>query len=555
MGSVRAIDAGCWALLVVSLLVAFWLRFAAGEWGLPDYFVPDEAIFTAEAWEEAQSRPPEWSDFVYPHLHKRTMSALEGVASALGGREEGTAWEVALGRRTNGLLGVLTVLLTFWVGWMLFGLPAGAIGAAFLAVAPLPVANAHVNASDGPLVFWVMASFGLAVMASRRAGVSRVGWLVASALVAGLASAVRYPGLAAIVPPLWLCLWRPESVAPPSAGEGPSVFRLNAPSALVGLGAVVAAGWLAGFAIGCPRCLLEWQMCAEAIQSVRVANFELGASAQIPQQGWLSVPYWYQAAAVLPFSLGVVACVLGYVGLASMTRRARRDAALLLAFVLPYFVVIGGSQAVYARYCLPLVPFVCLGVGFWATRELRTTGAYVLTGSLVALALLHSTLFSYQVLSGFRGDTRSEVIRWLDAMSDRRRPLGPPGRRGGQATVGLPSFTRRYDGLAAGIEANHKLREVGVASELEGLRRTWPDFLVVSTPFLLRSLRVEAASDDSYWRDLTSGKLGYTRTRAFEPAFQADGIFAVPDPLLVHAWARGDVGFWIYEPALPRPPR
>jgi hypothetical protein len=239
-----------------------------------------------------------------------------------------------------------------------------------------------------------------------------------------------------------------------------------------------------------------------------------------------------------------------------MTLRARRDAALVMAFVLPYFVVIGGSQAVFARYCLPLVPFVCLGLGFWATRDLSTRGARVLTAALVGLALLHSTLFSFQLLRGFQGDNRSEVIRWLDAMSDRRRPLGSGlGAEGGRATVGLPFFTRRYDGLAPGVEASSKLREVGVASELAGLRRTWPDFVVVSTPLLLRLLRREAGEGGSYWRDFTDGKLGYTRTRAFEPAFASEGIFAVPDPLLVHAWTSGDIGFWIYEPATPNPPR
>ena len=257
-----------------------------------------------------------------------------------------------------------------------------------------------------------------------------------------------------------------------------------------------------------------------------------------------------RSSASLPFCLGALSCAISYLWLGSMARRARHEALLVGSLVLPYFAVIGGSAAIYPRYCLPLLPFLCLGAGFVTVRALSAPGAWGAVGSIAAsLALLHSLLVSIALASGFNENARLAAIADLTA---RARAWSAERPRSTTPRVGIFPFMRIYDGLGARLKESPDLRLSGFEADVDWLERGGPDFLVFSEPFLLRSLRVDALNGDSFWADLTDEKLGYKRVAKIEPGFAGKGIYAALDPLFVHAWTNGDIGFSIFERVAPR---
>lgn len=527
-------DLRSWALLLGVLAVGLFLRAENVGWGLPDYSVPDERVFTAENWERMESQPPARSHFVYPHLEIRSVALLDAVASRLGADDD-LAAQIGRARIFGVILSILTVWVVFATGRELFGAGAGLAAAAFLAVAPFAVVAAHTNLSDVALTFWVAVSFLLAARGSRS---GQPGWLLASGLIAGLAGAAKYPGLAAVGPPLWASLF-----------AGPERGRLlrRRPLVATGIFAGVLACCAAGFYAGCPRCVSEWDLCVEAIRSHGEVIYELGSGSPLPAEGLLGYRYLYQILAVNPYVLGALACALAYLGLAFMTRRNARSAALVASFAIPYFLVMGGSGAAFARYCLPLAPFLCLAAGLLSSRLLEASGwRRGVAAGVVGAALVHALLFSYRQVDGFVDENRERVIAWLEARTQQQTFGRPAAAKPG---VGIILFGGNYDAIRQPLRATPTLRLVGLQPDREQLEKSSPDYLVFSMPFLVRVRRQEAAEGGSFWSDLDQGVLGYRRAAEFPPRFRAEGIYSVLDPIHAHAWTNGDIGFVIYEKA------
>ena len=162
----------------------------------------------------------------------------------------------------------------------------------------------------------------------------------------------------------------------------------------------------------------------------------------------------------------------------------------------------------------------------------------------VIAAFMHALLFAVEQVDGFVDENRSAVVSWLETgtkqwMAERPRAKKP--------TVGLPLFTAKYDGVKSRIKEVPTLRLVGVRADGLEPKKAAPDFLVFSMPYFLRSLRQEAGAGGSFWKELGAEELGYRRVAEFQPRFRAEGIYSVLDPLQVHAWTNGDIGFFIYE--------
>lgn len=49
-------------------------------------------------------------------------------------------------------------------------------------------------------------------------------------------------------------------------------------------------------------------------------------------------------------------------------------AALVLAFPVPYYVLLGSGQTVFVRYMIPTVPFLCLTAAFFVDRAGESFG-------------------------------------------------------------------------------------------------------------------------------------------------------------------------------------
>lgn len=386
---------------------------------------------------------PHW--FTYPTLWLYVLFAAFG-AYFVAGRAVGLFGSLAdfqaryfvdpsalyvIGRGLSALLGAATIPLVYALGARLAGRPAGFVAATLVAVAPLHVQYSHYLVTDVPLTFAV--ALAMLLLLRLAAGERPAGaWL--PALAVGLTTSVKYPaGL--LLLPLGAAL----------------VLRAPPPRAVprVAVALAAAGGWvLAGFLLGTPYALLDLPALVRGVGE----KLDYAVSGHLgfdpAERGFMR--YLLRD---LPEGAGPLVTALGLAGFVWMTVRAvlRREAGPLLvaAFALPTFLAFAASRVPWARYLLPLLPFLAIGAAFalWRlTAPLPTRWRAAARAVLVVVALAGPCALSVGwVASLARPDTRTEARAWVE----RHIPAG--------STLALewygPPLTRSLDQLAGEIEA------------------------------------------------------------------------------------------------------
>jgi hypothetical protein len=122
------------------------------------------------------------------------------------------------------------------------------------------------------------------------------------------------------------------------------------------------------------------------------------------------------------YGLGAPQLLAGVAGLALYTVRRPRAGAVLLAFPIAYSVLIARDRLVFARYAIPLLPFLCIGAAMFVTAMAerlapsRPTARAILLG-LAALATIAPSAASVVRFDRLltRTDTRVLTQDWIEA--------------------------------------------------------------------------------------------------------------------------------------------
>lgn len=395
------------AIVVAGASVRFWgLAF-----GLPHTTAQPDEIRTMGAAARMLGGDLHPGFFNYPSLYLYASAALQGLtcAARVAGGAFGsfqacaaswpTAWEpfFMVGRVLTALAGTLTIVLTWSLGRRLFDTATGLAAAAFLAFAFLHVRDSHFAVTDVSMTMLVVAAVLLAVRAHDAP--SRGAWLAAGA-VAGLAASTKYNAVLLAVLPIvsqaltWL--------------EAPG---RRAPDSRV---PAFAAAAILAFVAGSPYVLLDYrQFSADTAFEAEHLLSGHGARLAIGWQQHLIVNLWH--------GLTPPPLLAGLGGLAWMLAAAPRRAVLLLTFPVVYYAMAGRGYTVFARYMVPVVPFLCIGAGYAVARvrgllvpsvgrrgaDLAATAAVVL---LIAPGLIK--IVSLDRLLA-RTDSRVMASRWI----------------------------------------------------------------------------------------------------------------------------------------------
>jgi hypothetical protein len=236
-------------------------------------------------------------------------------------------------------------------------------------------------------------------------------FLLFAGLFAGYAAATKYNAgvvlLAAVA--AGIISLHPAHTSPPSSRDGRK-------AGLSLMGAIVLAG--VGFVLGCPGVLTNTKAFLEGFTFE--ANHAKEGSGDIFVQTLpaflhhlvISLPW----AAGWPLAIGAVAGVM-----AALCRRKKEDL-VLLAFFLPYFVLIGIAQIKFTRYLFPILPIFFLFAGAFIASLKQAKLQWVIGGLVSIWALIMSCGFD-QTMAGV--DPRDKAKQTFALSSPISFPTGP----------------------------------------------------------------------------------------------------------------------------------
>ena len=282
------------------------LRIVGIAYGRPfPLFSPDEKSIVPRAWHMVHGGglDPHWFD--YPSLLMYLLApfqAWQGAPSYL------TARLVVL------VLALGAIAAAWWLGTRAYGVTAGAVAAAVVAVETTEVAYSRMAVTDVPLTLGVAATLALLVG----------GQIELGGLVAGLATSVKYPGVLLLVPLLVAGFRQPRRLA---------------------VGVVLAA---VAFCATSPFFVAHFgSAVSDAYRVQRLAH-----------HGWLGFEHDHVAPIAfivrLWHGLGPVllVCALGLV--VALAQRRKSDL-ILASFAIVYFLDLCTFGAHFDRYVLPLL--------------------------------------------------------------------------------------------------------------------------------------------------------------------------------------------------------
>jgi len=516
------------ALLVIAIaMVAIALRF----WGLSSGLADDLFVFDEVMWVNRAKKflPLTWASFDhnfkdgghYPALYGYATGLTAALANALGLMPRGltfTTGTILLARGVSAAAGVVNVALVGLLASRMYSASVGIAAAALAAVTMMDV----VQVSFATVDVLLLACFTLALLASWSLATRGTPARAALAgFAAGLAFATKYTGLAALAPAAMAVLewwWRERS----------------ARRAVI-LGSIVLGGFAIGVLLACPPCVLRAETMLAAMRRIGsyatlMASF--GTFRIARSIGWYGRPYLYQLVVALPYGLGVPLFLLALGGVALALWRRELADRILLAGLVPYFLVMAGSGMRPLRYLLPLLPslLILAARAVFAFSRWRRPALAAFVG-----VWLYSLAFTVSVGGGLSYDHQRQVARWI---ADRGAPARVAFPRNNY--LDLAPFLRRAGLTPVPVESGRWFAVPADAFVLP----TWTE---VTTR--LYSPRSATAADLA---QLVSGTTPYRKAARWTTWYLQRDLFAWLDPML------GAQGFTVYlrdrPPAAGRQP-
>ncbi len=390
------------AALALVLAAAFMIRFAHLSSGIPYAVGIDEPAIMTTVVRILKSGSFNPHFFEYPTGYIYVQLGVAVVNFLFGAMQH--TWKAVeqvgpsdfylWGRAATAAIGTATVALLHRAGRR-WGPRQALLAAGLLAVMPMHVRESHFVLTDVPMTFAVVLTFLLSLRASEKPALAA---FVLAGAAAGLAAGIKYNGLMAYSMPLVAALaitpgWGRRVVAALAAAAAcVAAFFLTTPYALLALPA-----FLNGF----------------GVQSAAFAGRTLSSEAS-----------WLVYAKHLRQAFGWPASALAIAGLGIAAFRAwagpsRVRWLLLLVFPAVYSYLITGWGLLFARYALPMVPFVALwaaiatmwAVGFLDGRGIPRTLRNGITAAVVVAVIVPGALASWNWVRA-HGTETTQTLAW-----------------------------------------------------------------------------------------------------------------------------------------------
>ncbi len=342
-----------WVIALVAFAMA--VRVIGVDFDAYHFFHPDERRI-AMAIDELSFQPLQLN----PHFFSYgsfPLYVVRSITSALGEiREPLRHYDdvIITGRLLSALAGTFTVLLVIMLGVRLYGSRVGLLAGFLLAACVLHLQNSHYLTTDVFLTFMVTLALACLVRLVER------GWTrdyAIAGIVIGLSLATKFSALPLLAPFGVACLVR--------MGRE----RRIVPIMLKALLALLCVG--VAFFAGQPYAFLDFTEYARDIGEQSRMVRQAGLLPYTNQ--YIGVPkYGYDLEQLVlwgmapPLGLVAVWATAGRV-VGAVRERSAVDL-VLLAWVVPFFLVTGSFDVKFVRYLLPIYPIMILWAAAWLWR-------------------------------------------------------------------------------------------------------------------------------------------------------------------------------------------
>ncbi|MGE5619210.1 MAG: ArnT family glycosyltransferase [Sphingomonadaceae bacterium] len=401
--------------LIIALItiLALSLRLWNINWGLPALFHPDEHQYIGRAFlmmATGDANPRYFenpslmiyvTDLFYLLFSQQAQAFhLLGDLLGLGIQDPRGDYLVVLAARSfSALAGALTVALVYQIGKELFDAKAGIYASCLLGVSLLHVRNSHYATNDILAVLLLTASLLFSVRIYTRG--AAIEYLLAG-LCGGLGVSAKYNVGFFFVAIVVAHLARALSSS--------QTKHLQRPHILLALGGAASA---VGFVLGTPYSVLDFPSFLAGFLS----QYGLGAENWLGQQ---AQPTPILFLSTLLHGLGLLPMVFAGTGIVLALQRDRWRLALLLSTPLAYFSFMSTQRLFFARFAMPLLPYLALLAGYGLYRLTERSHAPLwqraLPLLLLVLGVAQQLTLSWQhnYLLGQK-DTRSLAAAWIGA--------------------------------------------------------------------------------------------------------------------------------------------
>ena len=376
--------------------------------------------------------------FVMFGLHAVVLFAVGAIHSTkdilVGFAADPTAYYL-LARSLSAVAGALTVPAVYVLTRQVSNRLAALMAALFMAVMYLHVRDSHFGVTDVPMTAMIVVT-AIFVMRIFRDGRRRD--CVLAGISMGLASGLKYNAALLAFPILLAHWWAPTN--------RDASFKHRFFSRNLWLAGLCAAGC---FIVSSPFVVLDWRT------FLRDFSFEMrhltGVGEASLERGWIvhwRLSLWYGAGPLMLFS--------ALAGAGAAVLRKPRQALVLAAFPLIYYIAIGRGFTVFVRYALPVTPFIAVFAGVlfgeeipaWLRKHHAQAFGLALGGigalAIATLPLSQSVAFD-RLIS--RTDTRTMAAEFVQERCPSGTMIGWIGTR-----YGLPRFRETTASLARQLE-------------------------------------------------------------------------------------------------------
>ena len=525
-----------YAVLFVIILAAA-LRFYGLAWGYPYDFHGDEN-FVINMTQQMNHRVLQGS---WPNPAVSTYGSLPfyvlwllwlagNTLLKISGHPFGidTAPMLLVGRLISAFLGTLTVYGVYLLGRRLWDRTVGLWAAFFLAVTVSALRESHFYAVDTMMVCWIVfamyAAAGILLYGRRRD-------YLLTGFLAGLSLATKAAGL-----PLLLPLFVAHLLRAGAWSLRPWKLR---PRRLW----MRDLAWMVAVAAAIFLLIDPWPILQASTYWKHNANYAIATQFDVVRGVYRpfytmhfahTTPFLYQLVNPLFWGLGPVLEVVGLAGIAYSVYKAWRGEQkdlLVLAWVLPYGLIVGSWYAKFVRYVLPLLPFFALLGARWLIILWRSPRRMVKVAGVVlaSLTVITTAFYALAYMNIYRQpDTRLRALAYL-----RRLPAGSTVLVERDSTLKFNQLNTRY-----GVKQLHVkvLDHYGQAAQTDPafFNPTPPppakvraqlynalagvDYIVLSDTWMGRYLKLPRLfpAEYAFYSRLQDGQLGFKLIKTFK---------------------------------------